>query len=48
MVRNNVRAILVQIALIYPRTKLFQYIMDAVKSKNARQRSGKYLIITNL
>lgn len=39
-VRNNVRAILKQIAFIFPSTKMFVYIMDGVKSKNSRQRSG--------
>lgn len=39
-VRSNVRAILKQIAFIFPNTKMFQYIMDGVKSKNSRQRSG--------
>lgn len=38
-VRSNVRAILKQIAFIFPNTKMFQYIMDGVKSKNSRQRS---------
>lgn len=43
-VRSNVRAILKQISFIFPSTKLFQYIMDGIKSKNSRQRSGFYLI----
>ncbi|XP_050528781.1 protein mini spindles-like isoform X2 [Daktulosphaira vitifoliae] len=38
-VREKVRAILKQITFIYPNTKMFQYIMDGVKSKNSRQRS---------
>lgn len=46
IVRNTVRAILKQIAFVYPNSKIFQYIMEGIKSKNSRQRSGKcYLLI---
>ncbi|KAG7190528.1 hypothetical protein KM043_006629 [Ampulex compressa] len=38
-VRNAVRGLLKQIALIYPLSKLFSYVMVGLKSKNARQRS---------
>jgi cytoskeleton-associated protein 5 len=38
-VRNGVRQILRQICLVYPFSKVFSYIMDALKSKNARQRT---------
>ena len=27
---------------VYPISKLFTYVMDGVKSKNARQRTGKF------
>ncbi|KAL5234313.1 hypothetical protein ACI65C_001723 [Semiaphis heraclei] len=39
VVRNNVRSILKQIAFVFPISKIFQYIMDGIKSKNSRQRS---------
>lgn len=40
-VRNGVRALFKQIALVYPVSKLFSYVMEGLKSKNARQRTGK-------
>ena len=39
VVRNGVKNILHQICLVYPFAKVFVFIMDALKSKNARQRS---------
>ena len=42
-VRNGVRALFKQIALVYPVSKLFMYMMEGLKSKNARQRTGSYL-----
>lgn len=39
VVRNGVRQLLRQICLVYPFSKVFSYIMDALKSKNARQRT---------
>lgn len=38
-VRNGVRQLLRQICLVYPYSKVFSYLMDALKSKNARQRT---------
>lgn len=38
-VRNGVRTLLRQILLVYPYTKVFVYVMDGLKSKNARQRT---------
>ncbi|XP_066599618.1 protein mini spindles isoform X2 [Prorops nasuta] len=38
-VRNGVRALFKQIALVYPVSKLFPYVMEGLKSKNARQRT---------
>ncbi|KAG5681403.1 hypothetical protein PVAND_010841 [Polypedilum vanderplanki] len=38
-VRNGVRQLLRQICLVYPFSKVFTYLMDALKSKNARQRT---------
>lgn len=38
-VRNGVRGLLRQICLVYPFSKVFVYLMDALKSKNARQRT---------
>uniref|UniRef100_A0A182YB26 TOG domain-containing protein n=1 Tax=Anopheles stephensi TaxID=30069 RepID=A0A182YB26_ANOST len=39
VVRNGVRTLLRQICLLYPFSKVFVFIMDALKSKNARQRA---------
>ena len=38
-VRNGVRNLLRQICLVFPFSKVFVYLMDALKSKNARQRT---------
>lgn len=38
-VRNGVRALFKQMALVYPVSKLFSYVMEGLKSKNARQRT---------
>lgn len=38
-VRNGVRALFGQISRVYPVSKLFSYIMEGLKSKNARQRT---------
>lgn len=38
-VRMGVRALFKQIALVYPVSKLFSYVMEGLKSKNARQRT---------
>ncbi|XP_044007897.1 protein mini spindles isoform X2 [Aphidius gifuensis] len=38
-VRNGVRALFKQIASVYPVSKLFTYVMEGLKSKNARQRT---------
>ncbi|XP_014276098.1 protein mini spindles [Halyomorpha halys] len=38
-IRNSVRAILKQISIVYPVNKQFFYVMEGLKSKNARQRS---------
>lgn len=38
-VRNGVRQLLRQICLVYPFSKVFAYLMEALKSKNARQRT---------
>jgi cytoskeleton-associated protein 5 len=38
-VRNGVRSLLREICLVYPFTKVFGYVMEALKSKNARQRT---------
>ncbi|XP_065221041.1 protein mini spindles isoform X2 [Planococcus citri] len=39
-VRNNVKDIFDAIGSVYPISKLFTYVMDGIKSKNARQRTG--------
>lgn len=38
-VRNGVKALINQINRLYPVSKLFTYVMEGVKSKNARQRA---------
>jgi len=38
-VRNGVRTLLRQILLVYPFTKMFAFVMEGLKSKNARQRT---------
>ncbi|CAB0035199.1 unnamed protein product [Trichogramma brassicae] len=38
-VRNGVKALFKQIAMVYPVSKLFSYVMEGLKSKNARQRT---------
>ncbi|PSN31815.1 Mini spindles protein [Blattella germanica] len=38
-VRNGVRALFRQIERVYPASKLFSYVMEGLKSKNARQRT---------
>ena len=42
-VRNGVRALFKQIEQVYPSSKLFAYLMEGLKSKNARQRTGDSL-----
>lgn len=39
-VRNGVRALFRQMEQVYPASKLFAYLMEGLKSKNARQRTG--------
>ena len=39
-VRKGVRVLFGQLCCIYPPGKLFPYIVDGLKSKNSRQRSG--------
>lgn len=38
-VRNGVKSLFKQIVLVYPVSRLFSYIMEGLKSKNARQRT---------
>ncbi|XP_037896088.1 protein mini spindles isoform X2 [Glossina fuscipes] len=38
-VRNGVRSLLRQILVVYPYNKVFIYVMEGLKSKNARQRT---------
>ena len=38
-VRNNVHAILRLMTTVYPPTKIFAFVIDGLKSKNARQRT---------
>ncbi|XP_033245413.1 protein mini spindles isoform X4 [Drosophila miranda] len=38
-VRNGVRRVLRHVLLVYPYSKIFPYVMDGLKSKNARQRT---------
>jgi len=38
-VRNGVRRVLRQVILVFPFVKVFAYVMEGLKSKNARQRT---------
>lgn len=38
-VRNGVRRVLRQVILVFPYAKVFAYVMEGLKSKNARQRT---------
>ena len=40
-VRKGVRALFKEICSLFPPSKLFTFVMDGLKSKNARQRAGK-------
>lgn len=42
-VRNGVKALFRQIEQVYPASKLFANVMEGLKSKNARQRTGDKL-----
>lgn len=46
-VRNGVKALFKQICVVYSVTKLFGYLMEGLKSKNARQRAGKFFFVIN-
>lgn len=39
-VRNGVKSLLKQICIVYSAGKLFGHLMEGLKSKNARQRTG--------
>jgi len=39
-VRKGVRVLFGQLCCVYPPGKLFTYLVDGLKSKNARQRTG--------
>lgn len=42
VVRKDVRAILTMLCNVYPASKVFPFLMDGTKSKNSKQRAGKY------
>ena len=44
-VRKGVRVLFGQLCCIYPPGKLFPYVVDGLKSKNSRQRSGTVLCV---
>ena len=44
-VRKGVRALFGQLCCIYPPNKLFPHVVDGLKSKNSRQRSGNVSVI---
>lgn len=46
-VRKGVRALFGQLCCIYPPNKLFPHIVDGLKSKNSRQRSGTVCAIAS-
>ncbi len=41
-VKNSVHGILKTLWRIYPASRLFPYVMEGVKTKNARQRTGDF------
>lgn len=43
-VRNGVKGLLKQICIVYSVSKLFGYLMEGLKSKNARQRTGNFTL----
>ena len=40
-VRKGVRSLFRELCSFYPPTKLFGFVLDGLKSKNARQRTGE-------
>lgn len=47
-VRKAVRALIRTLWSIFPPAKTFPFVMDGLKSKNARQRIGKHIKISSL
>ena len=41
-VRKGVRFLFRELCSFYPPAKLFGFVLDGLKSKNARQRTGKW------
>ncbi|CAJ0916926.1 unnamed protein product [Ranitomeya imitator] len=41
IVRKDVRAILNKMCQVYPASKMFNFIMEGIKSKNSKQRAGE-------
>ena len=46
-VRKGVRALFRELCSFYPPGKLFNSVLDGLKSKNARQRTGQAVYCTN-
>lgn len=46
MVRKDVRAILAMLCKVYPASKVFPFLMDGTKSKNSKQRAGRFSLVT--
>lgn len=42
MVRKDVRTILTMLCKVYPASKVFPFLMDGTKSKNSKQRAGRF------
>lgn len=40
-IRRDVHIILQMICRVYPSSKMFNYLLEGVKSKNAKQRTGQ-------
>lgn len=40
IVRKDVRAILNKMCQVYPASKMFNFVMEGIKSKNSKQRAG--------
>ena len=46
-IRRDVHIILQLICKVYPSSKLFNYLLEGVKSKNSKQRTGKMVLWDN-
>ena len=43
-IRKAIRCIFRQVCMIFPASKMFSLIIDGIKSKNSKQRTGRFTI----